>query len=417
MKLPKLAIRNYQFTIIVVLLLVMSGIISVIRMPKSEDPAVSKPGASVVVIYPGATPSDIEQLIVEPIEETLNELDDIKVINARCNDSLAFIGIEFLAGSDPDEKYSDVNEKINTIRSSLPADILSIETIKWSVSDTNSVQIALVSQGTEYRELEKQAERLEKILKKINGIKRAKSWAFPEQEVRVALDLEKTAQLKIPVNRILGAIHSSNMNLPGGTIDAGIKRFSIQTSGSYKTLDEIKNTVVHSDGKKVVYLKDVAAVYMAYEDNNYYARYNAETCVFVTATQKEGTNIFDISKQLKARVAEFKRKLPEKIKLFYIYDQAESVDKRLSVFASNLIQGIILVGVVILLAIGLRGAFIVMLAIPTSFLIGIGFVDLSGYGLEQMSINGLVISLGLLVDNAIVVVENIARFKKKGAGN
>ena len=417
MKLPKISIQNYQFTIIVVILLVISGIMSIIRMPKSEDPAVSKPGASVVVIYPGAAPSDIEQLIVDPIEEVLNELDDIKKIDSKCRNGLGTIGIEFMPGSDPNEKFSDVNEKINTIRGKLPENIFSLETLKWSISDTNFIQIALVSEAADYRELEKHAERLEKILKKISGIKRAKTWAFPEQEVRVSVDLEKMAQLKIPLNRILGAIHSANMNIPGGTIDAGIKRFSTQTSGSYESIEEIRNTVIHSDGIKVVYLKDVSVVYPTYEDNDYFARYNGEKAVFVTATQKEGTNIFDIMKQLKKKLSEFEKKLPPQVKLKHVYDQAESVEERLDGFFSNLVQGIILVGIVILIAIGIRGSFIVMLAIPTSLLVAIGFVDKSGYGIQQMTIAGLVITLGLLVDNAIVVVENITRFIKKGENN
>ena len=417
MKLPKMSIRNHQFTIVVVILLVISGIVSLIRMPKSEDPQVSKAGASVIVIYPGATPSDIEQLVVDPIEEVLNELDDIKKIESNCQDGLANIGIEFFTGSDPDEKFSDVNEKVNGVRQKLPQDIFSLEVIKWSVSDTNFMQIALVSQEADYRELEYQAERLEKIFKKISGIKRAKTWAFPEQEIRVSLDLEKMARLKIPLNRLLGAIQSANLNIPGGTIDAGIKRFSIQTSGSYESIEEIKHTVVHSEGTKVVYLKDTAEVYPAYEDKNYFARYNGEKAVFVTVTQKDGTNIFDIVKQLKAKTAEFETKLPPNMKMVYVYDQSESVDKRLTDFFTNLIQGIILVGIVILVAVGIRGSVIVMLAIPISLLIAIGFVDLSGYGLQQISIAGLVITLGLLVDNAIVVVENISRFIKKGENN
>ncbi len=417
MKIPDIAIRNYQFTFIVVILLVLSGIMSLYQMPKSEDPAVAKPGANIYVIYPGATPADIEQLIVDPSEEVLNELDDIKKIESRCQDGLGVISIEFLAGSDPDEKFSDINEKLNSIREKLPEDIFSLETMKWSISDTNFLQIALISEEAEYRELEKQAERLEKILKKISGVKRAETWAFPAREVRVSLDLEKLAQLKIPINRVLAAIQAANANIPGGTIDAGIKRFSIQTSGSYESIDQIKQTVVHSEGTKVVYLKDVAQVYPGYEDNNYFARFNGRRCVFVTATQKEGSNIFDIIGNLKAKVAGFERELPSNIKLEYVYDQSESVSRRIRVFLSNLAQGIVLVGIVILIAIGIRGALIVMLAIPISLLIAIGLVDKSGYGLQQITIAGLIITLGLLVDNAIVVVENIFRFIKKGETN
>lgn len=417
MKIPKIAIQNYQFTIIIVILLVLSGIISLIRMPKSEDPAVAKPGASIFVIYPGAAPADLEQLIVDPIEEVLNELDDIKKIESNCRDGLASISIEFLAGSDPDEKFSDVTEKINTIREKLPEEIFSLETMKWSISETKFLQIALISGDADYRELERQAERLETILKKINGVKRSDTWAFPQQEVRVSLDLEKMAQLKIPLNRVLGAVQTTNMNIPGGTIDAGIKRFSVQTSGSYESIDQIKHTVIHSEGTKVVYLKDVANVYLTYEDNNYFARCNGQRCVFVTATQKEGTNIFNIMEELEAKVGEFEKKLPGKIKLAYIYRQSESVQHRIRVFLSNLAQGIILVGIVILIAVGIRGSIIVMMAIPISILFAIGFVHKSGYGLQQMSIAGLVITLGLLVDNAIVVVENITRFIKKGETN
>jgi multidrug efflux pump subunit AcrB len=417
MNVPAAAIRNHQFSLIIVILLVLSGIISVIRMPKSEDPAAAKPGTSIFVLYPGAMPADLEQLIVDPIEEGLNELDDVKKIESNCQDGLAAISIEFLAGSDPDEKYSDVTEKINSIREQLPPDILSLETMKWSISDTKFLQIALVSGDAEYRELEKQADRLEKILKKIPGIKQADSRAFPEQEVRVSLDLEKMAQLKIPLKRVVGSIQAANMNIPGGTIDAGIKRFSVQTSGPFESIDQIKYTVIHSEGTKVVYLKDVAEVYPAYEDNNYFARFNGQRCVFVTATQKEGTNIFTIMKELKEKVAEFEKKLPKSVKLTYVYDQSGSVRDRLTGFFSNLVQGIILVGIVILIAIGIRGSLIVMTAIPISLLIAIGFVHKSGYGIQQMTIAGLVITLGLLVDNAIVVVENIARFIKKGESN
>ncbi len=417
MKLPEISIRNYQFTIVVVVMLVAAGFMSVFQMPKSEDPSVSKPGTSIIVIYPGATPADIEQLVVDPVEEVLNELDDIKKIDSKCRSGLGIITIEFLAGSDPDEKYSDVTEKLNGVKASLPDEILSIDSHKWNVSDTSFLQLALVSESVDYRQLERQADRLEGALKKVPGVKRVKLWGFPEQEVRIALDLEKLAQMGVSLNRIFGALYSSNMNIPGGTIDAGIKRFSIQTSGSYESLDQIKETVIHSDGAKVVYLKDVAEVYSAYEDNNYFTRLNGERCIYVTLTQKEETNIFEIVERLDAKLASFRVGMPGSMRLVSVYRQADSVEKRLNLFGSNLFQGILLVGLVILVAIGLRGSFIVMTAIPISLLMAIGFVDRSGYGLEQMSITGLVITLGLLVDNAIVVVENISRFIKKGEGN
>ncbi len=125
MRLPEIAIKNHQFTTIIILLLVLSGIVSFVQMPRSEDPPVSKPGSSIIVVYPGASPADMEELVVSPVEEVLNELEDIKRLESTCDDGLAVINIEFLAGMDPDEKYSDVNEKINTVRNQLPEGILS----------------------------------------------------------------------------------------------------------------------------------------------------------------------------------------------------------------------------------------------------------------------------------------------------
>ena len=414
MKIPKLAIENHQFTIIMTILLVIFGISSFLTMPRSEDPQVAPSGSSVIVIYPGANPNDLEQLIVDPIEEVINELDDIKKLDSYMEDGLATIHIEFLIDTDPDEKYSEVVQKVNSIRNQLPDDIMSLEMVKWGITDVNILQVALVSDSAVYKDMEKEAERLKKKLEKVSGVKKVAAWAFPQQEVRVALDLEKLAQLQIPMKQVMGSIQGANMNIPGGYIDIGTKRFNIKTSGNYQSIEDIGNTIIHTSGTNILYLKDVADVFFDYKDNTYYARFKGRRAVFVTANQKQGTNIFDIMEKLKLRVSEFEQQLPESMTLHYVVDQSRSVARRMDGFFSNLLQGIILVGLVIFMALSVRASLIVMLAIPTSILIGIGFIDLSGYGLQQMTISGFVIALGILVDNAIVVTENVSRFLKMG---
>ena len=415
MKISDFAITNYQFTIILILLLVISGIVSLVTMPRSEDPATTPPGTSIIVIYPGANPADMEQMVVDPVEEKINELDDIKRIESLSADSLAVTAVEFHSGVDMDDTYSKLVQKINSIRSDLPEEITSLDIQRWVMSDYVIIlQLALISETASFRELEDEAERLEKLLEKIYGVKRIKKWAIPEQEVRVSLDLEKISQKKISMNQIIGAIRSSNFNIPGGNIDIASKRFNIETSGSYESLEEIRDTIVHAYGEKVVFLKDIADIRFDYEDNVYLARTNGKRCVFVTVNQKDGTNIFQVMGEIKAGLEEFKEKLPSSISLYTVFDQSVSVSNRLSRFLNNLLQGLVLVGIVVFLAVGLRASIIVMLAIPISFMISIGFIDLSGYGLQQMSIAGLVIVLGLLVDNAIVVTENISRFMRMG---
>ncbi|MBN2012366.1 efflux RND transporter permease subunit [candidate division KSB1 bacterium] len=417
MRLPKLAIENYQFTLIIILILVSLGAVSFMTMPRSEDPQVSPPGATIFAIYPGATPADLEQLVVDPIEEALNELDDVKLIDSNMKDGLALTTIEFVVGSNAEKKYDDVVQKVNTVLPQLPKEIWQLSTVKWSITDVNILQMALVSDSANYSTLEKEAERLKDMLEKIAGVKRVETLAYPQQEVRVELRTEKMAQNGLSLSQVTGAIQAANMNIPGGYVDLGSKRFNIQTSGDYQSLDDIRNTIVHSSGAKLVYLKDIANVTMSYEDQQYKARFNGHRAVFVNLKQKPHTNIFMIIENIEQKLAKFKQTLPVNISMHYVFNQADSVHHRISNFISNLLQGIVLVGVVMFLFLSFRASMIVMMAIPISILIGIGFVDMTGYGLQQMTIAGLVIVLGILVDNAIVVAENVSRFIKMGYSN
>jgi multidrug efflux pump subunit AcrB len=417
MRLPKLAIENHQFTIILVLMLVLFGLVSFLTMPRSEDPQVSPAASTIFVIYPGATPEDMEELVIDPVEEVLNELEDIKHIKSWAEDGLALVNIEFVSGSNPDDKYSEVVQKVNSIRSSLPENIVNLEIQKWSVSDVFILQLALLSDSASYREMEREADRLKKSLETTAGVKKVKMWAFPEQEIRISIDMQKMAQYGLSLNRVIGSIQSTNQNIPGGYVDIGARRFNVQTSGSYESIEEIKMTVVNSSENNLLYLKDLAEISYDYEDDTYFARFKGKNAVFVTVNQKIGTNVFTIREALEKKIKIFEDNLSEKIELDTVFDQSDSVAYRLNGFFTNLFQGLILVGLVVLMAVGLRASGIVILVIPVSIMIGLGFIDLSGYGIEQMSIAGLVIALGLLVDNAIVVIENISRFMKMGLSN
>lgn len=414
MKLPKFAIENYQFASVFILLLVLTGIVSFLTMPRSEDPQVSPAGSSVIIIYPGANPADIEEMIVDPVEKALNELEDIKDIQSAARDGIGTVNIEFLTGSDSDDKYSDVVQKVNSIRSKLPAEIVDLIIMRWSISDVKILQLALVSEDAAYSKLEQEAERLEDKLEKVPGLKKIEKWAYPQREVRVSLDMERCANLNIPLGRVIQSVEMNNTNIPGGKIDLGERKFNIQTSGSYKTLTELGETVVSAYGESIVLLKDVAEIDFDYEDLTYRGRFNGKRALFITATQKTGTNIFEIREKIEEKLNDFTTELPPEIVLETAFDQSVSVASRLNNFFINLLQGLALVGLIVVISVGLRASFIVILVIPVSILIGIGMLDFTGFGLEQMSIAGLVIALGLLVDNAIVVTENISRFLKLG---
>jgi multidrug efflux pump subunit AcrB len=410
MKLPGLAIRNYQFTLTVFGLLLIMGVSSFLTMPRSEDPPLDLPGASVIIIYPGSNPADLEQLVADPLEEALNELDDIKRMETSMRDGILITSIEFTFDTDPGEKFDEVSQKVNSIRNQLPEDIYDLEVLEWSSTDVVMMHLALVSESAEFALLDKEAEKLKNQMEKVPGVKLVEIIAVPEQEVRVSLDLEKMSQMSVSLEQVSRAIMSSNANIPGGSLEIGDRDFGIRTSGSYRDLDEIRRTVVSSYMGRNIYLENIARVEFDYADNIYLARYNGTRSIFITVRQKEGYNIFSINGRLERIMEDFRSTLDPEMQLITVFSQADSVDQRINGFLSNLLFGILLVGLVIFLSLGFRASLLVIIAIPLSNLIGLGFLNMTGFGLQQISIAGLVIALGLLVDNSIVIVQNIERF-------
>lgn len=414
MKLPVNAIRNHQFTLIIVALLTLLGVLSFQTMPRSEDPQFDFPLIIVTVTYPGTSPLDMEKLVTDPIEEEINELEDIKDISTVIMDGVTIVKIEFNYGIDPDEKYDDVIQAISKIRADLPAQIHSVDIKQTSPTDVNVLQVALMSETASYREMRYQAERLEKIFTRVGGVKRASAMAFPDQQVQVTADMAVMRELGLGLSALQHALMGSAANVPGGFIDAGTKRFSVKTSGDYQSLDEIRRTVLNLPDGTLIHVENIAEVALVDAEPAYLGLYNGKRAVFITVEQRESTNIFEVLDGLKFELDQFSQQLADNLQTEIIFDQSVSVKKQVNGFFQNLLQGLVLVGIIILFSLGIRSASIILLAIPVSMLIGIAGLDFFGFGLQQMSIVGLVIALGLLVDNAIVVTESIGQKLRLG---
>ena len=413
MKISELAVKNFQFTIVVFLMLIALGVYSFIKIPQAEDPEFPISIFPVVAIYPGASPTDIEQLVVDKVEKSLNELEDITKIKTEIKDGVAVVVIEFSADTDPDKKYDEILRQMNSIRSSLPQDLYSLETLKIQAGNTNIIQSALVSEKSEYSELRKYAEKLKNDISSVSGVRKADAVAFPEQELQVAIDLPKMAQLHITVSQVIGAIQSENANIPGGSIEVGPKKFNIKTSGSYASLEEVRRTIVGSNMGQVVYLKDVADVNWSDEQLKYYGRFNGEKALFIIANMKSGKNIHDIRNNIYKVYDSFEKKLPSGVRLERGFDQSQNVRNKLGRLEKDFLFAFLLV-LITLLPLGFRASGIVMISIPLSIMIGITGLYLVGFSINQLSIVGAVIALGLLVDDSIVVVENISRWVRGG---
>jgi multidrug efflux pump subunit AcrB len=413
MRFTSFFVKNYQFTLVLLAMLVVISLATLLTMPRSEDPNINPPQYPIVAIYPGTSPKDIEELVVKPIEKKVSELENIKKITTRIDDGVAVINVEYNYDSDVEEKYQELVREVNALRGELPQDLYSLEVNKVSPTDVSVLQIALVSENVSDARMKEYAEQLKEDLEKVKSLKKVEYWGVPEQIVRIDLDLEKIAQLKIPLNNIIGSIQSEGANLPGGSIHAGTKVFNIKTSGKYKNLQEIQGTIVNNAAGKLVYLVDVADVSMNYEEQKHITRINGHRAVLVTAAQKPNENISSTKSAYMPVLTKFEKSLPSNILMVRNFDQADNVSRRLGGLGFDFTVAIALV-LITLIPLGWRAASVVMVAIPVSLGIGIVLLDLFGYSLNQLSIVGLVVALGLLVDDSIVVIENIERWLREG---
>ncbi|OKS86107.1 efflux RND transporter permease subunit [Mucilaginibacter polytrichastri] len=414
MKITNFAVKNYQFTLIIFVLVTVVGLLTLFTMPRSEDPSTHAPQYIITVIYPGTSPKDMEEQVVKPIENKIYGLENIEKILTTVEDGVAVIQPKFKYGVDVDNKYQEISTEINALKNSeLPKDIYLIKTEKVASSDVKVLQVALVSDQAPGKLLRDQADILKTRLEKITNLKEVKYFGMPEQEIRIDMQLDKLAQLKIPLNVVMGSLQSEAADIPGGSINLDSKTFNVKTSGKFKNTADVANTVIYNANGKIIYLKDVAEV--SYKDGlvNHITRINGHRCILVTAAMKDNVNIASVQKEYLPVLEEFGKTLPENIKMVKNFDQANMVSKRLGHLGFDFGLAILLV-VITLLPLGFRASLIVMISIPLSLALGLIAMNLLGYSLNQLSIVGLVVALGLLVDDSIVVVENIERWLREG---
>ncbi|HEX4872948.1 MAG TPA: efflux RND transporter permease subunit [Nevskiaceae bacterium] len=413
MRLAEFAVRNVAFTATFFALLVAIGLSSLRDIPRTEDPYFPISAFTVIAVYPGADPLEMERQVVEPIEDAINALDDLKEMVSSSDDSLAIIRAEFEVSIDADRKYDEITREVTALRSSLPAGVTRLEVKKINPGLVNIVQVALVSETASYARLGAVAEALQDRFERVPGVREARTWAYPERELRVALDFKRLAELGLDAATVLEAVRAENTSIPGGPVEAGPRRFNLQTSGAYTSLEQVRATVVGGGPGGQVRLGDVAEVSWDHAAEEYTARYQGQRAVWVTANQKDRQNIFVTREGLDRALAEFVATLPADIRLEVGFEQAENVERRLGQLSADFIIAIALV-LVTLLPLGLRAAGVVMVSIPLSLLCGLAALHFAGFSLNQLSIAGFVVALGLLVDDSIVVTENIARFLRMG---
>ncbi len=406
-------VDRWQFTAVLFGLLIALGIGAVLTIPKSEDPITEFPGASVAVVLPGADAEQMERLVAIPMEDAFNEIDDVQDINSSARAGVAVIGVEFEWGVDPEEKYSEVIRQVNLVRPSLPDGVIDVRTRRYNPAQASIVQVALVSEDAPFRQMEAYAKALRDALERAPGVQQADVWGAPPAEVRISADLGRLASYRLPLTALADALRREGADTPIGAVEAGGRRFNLQASGSFDSLDEIRGVALRAGGGSLLTIGDVAEVAWANDERAHITRFNGQRAVFVSARARLGEDVFPTLAGVRERLDAFEPSLPAAIKLVRGFDQSETVAHRLGSLGRDFGIAILLV-LLTLLPLGVRASLVVMVSIPLSLAIGVFTLNMLGFSLNQLSIAGFVLALGLLVDDTIVVTENIARHLRSG---
>jgi len=413
MNIAGFAVRNWQFTLVISLLFAALGYNSFMSVPRAEDPTFDAPFFTVITIASGMEAAEVEKLVTDRIEDAFNELDDVEEIESTTNAGLSIVNIQFdWSLPDMDRKYDEIIREMNRLRPDLPDAVRSVTIRKGEPGQTNIVQFALVG-DVSYRELTDRSRDLKDLLEGVVGVRQVEIWGAPNPEVRVALDLARMSRLGVTLEQVTRAIQGENTEIPGGSVQAGGVRYNLKTTGSYNNLYEVADTIVTAAGPNVVYVRDIGEVAWAEEEQVYTTRFNGAKAIFITANQRDGQNVFDVRDGIMKQIDQFRTTLPDDLQLVTGFDQTQAVASRLDQLGTDFLIAVSLV-LLTLLPLGLRAALVVMFSIPMSLALGVWMLHHAGFTLNQLSIAGFVISLGLLVDDSIVVVENIARHLRMG---
>ena len=413
MKIAEIAIRKWQLTLVLFTLLIALGYSALTSIPRAVDPHFPLPVVVVLAGQPGADAAEIEQTIVKPIEEIMQGLEDVEEINSTSNDGSAVIRAQFDWSGDPDQYFNDAVREITAIRSRLPADLARLEFRKVRTTNAAVVQIALVSKTASWRRMDKYAQDISEAFSRFQDVRATETAGLPQPEITVAIDSGRLSELRLPATTIVDALRAGGADVAGGSVTSGARRFSVEAGGAFRDLETIRNLPLRSNDGTVLRLSDVANVAWGAEEARSRLSHNGQRAIFISANQKAGTDATRLRDRLLVELDRQRQFLPPDIEAVVQFDQSRDISKRLRELARDFLLALLLVGLT-LLPLGLRAAAIVMVSIPLSLASGLLAIYAIGFNLSQLVVAGFILSLGLLVDDSIVVIENISRHLRMG---
>ncbi len=414
----KWSVEHKSIVILLTVVTLLSGFLLYGTMERQENPTVASPIATIRCIYGGASPEDIEKLIVKPIENKIGDIAEIKKMESFCMDSVGVIKVTLkdLSDNDIQKIWDDMKDDIDSVEASLPSDAQK-PVVETDFTSSYGILLGLTSKDYTYQDLKDVANELKDFLKEDDGVKAIDIFGEVGQQIEISLDMVKLQQYGITPTNIATFLKARNVNIPGGNLEISGTKVPIQISGEYESIDEIKNTIVGVSTKNgtPVYLKNVADVVQKEEKAEKLAEVNNQKALIMGIKYTDGQNMLAIQERLYKEIETFEQtQLYANMEIVKLTDQADFVKSSISLFQDNLISAVILVAVVVLITMGIKSAIVVSLPIPVVIAIVFIYMVLTEIPLHQVSIASLIISLSLLVANGIVANDNINVYLDKG---
>jgi len=408
------AITNRVSVMVLCLIILVAGAYSYSTLPREDEPDITIPYVFVSTTYKGVSSSDIETSITIPIEKKLRGLKNVKSIRSVSAEGESSINIEFIPKTDIEEVLQKVKDKVDEAKRDLPNDLEDDPSVYEVNLSEMPIVVYSLNGDSGVAALKRIADDLEEDIESIPGVLEVDVTGGSEREIIIEVDPKKLAYYHIPITVFNEVVPSENTNTSGGSISLGDGRYQLRVPGEFKNPDEIYGIVIATFKGQPVYLKDLARIIDGFKDETSRSRLNGRESVNLSVKKRSGENIIRISEEIDKLIHIEKQRWPLGTHVTKMMDKAKNIHLMVMDLENNILSGLVLVVGVLLFAMGFRNAVIVAMAIPFSMLMTFTILQIMGITLNMVVLFSLSLALGMLVDNAIVIVENIYRYMEQG---
>ncbi|MDH5032974.1 MULTISPECIES: efflux RND transporter permease subunit [Chryseobacterium] len=417
MKLAEISIKRPSLVIVLFTILTLGGILSYTLMGYELIPKFETNMVTISTVYPGASPAEVETSVTRKIEDAVGSLENVKKVESSSYESLSVIMVQLNDGADVDYALNDAQRKVNAILADLPEDVKAPSLNKFSLDDLPIITMSISSDKLNSKDLyDLLDKKIEPIFSRVNGVAQVDLVGGQEREIQVNLDEKKLQGYGLSIGDVQQAILSSNLDFPTGSLKTRTTKSTIRLSGKYKSTEEMNNLVVSNKNGAQVRLSDIATVFDSQKDVEKVARFNQFPTILMQVKKQSDANAVAVSESVQKTIKTVEEAYKvQGVKVKIVNDTTEFTLESANHVIFDLFLAIILVAIVMLLFLhSIRNAFIVMVSIPASLVAAFIGMNLMGYTLNLMSLLGLSLVVGILVDDAIVVLENIYRHMEMG---